>query len=80
MSFNGRERDILLKVRGVGPKVIERFEALGIDSLKKLAEQDADRLCIAIAAMLGSTCWKNSPQARSAVAAALKVARTRQRR
>ncbi|WP_298377784.1 helix-hairpin-helix domain-containing protein [Azospirillum sp.] len=71
MPFSQEERDSLLRVKGVGPKVIERLEQLGIDSFATLARQDAAAVCDATAAALGSSCWKNSPQARKAVEAAI---------
>lgn len=71
MPFSQEERDSLLRVKGVGPKVIERLEQLGIDSFATLARQDAAAVCSAAAAALGSSCWKNSPQARKAIEAAI---------
>lgn len=71
MPFSQEERDNLLRVKGVGPKVIERLEQLGIDSFATLARQDAAAVCSAAAATLGSSCWKNSPQARNAIEAAI---------
>ncbi|SMH55848.1 Pathogenicity locus [Azospirillum agricola] len=76
MPFPSDERDRLLSVKGVGPTVIARLEQLGIERLSTLAEQDAAALCGAAAAMLGSSCWKNSPQARKAIEAAIALART----
>lgn len=76
MPFPGDERDRLLSVKGVGPKVIERLEQLGIDRLSKLAGQDAAALCAAVASLVGGSCWKNSPQARKAIEAAIALART----
>ncbi len=70
-NFSRDERDILLTVKGVGPKVVERLEQLGIATLRELAEQDAKSLCAAASMLAGSTCWKNSPQARAAIAEAI---------
>lgn len=75
MAFSPVERALLLQAKGVGPKVIERLEQLGFDSFAKLAQQDAAAICAAAAGLVGSSCWKNSPQARSAIAAAIEVAR-----
>jgi predicted flap endonuclease-1-like 5' DNA nuclease len=71
MAFPQEERNVLLRVKGVGPKVIERLEQLGIDSFATLARQDAAAVCSAAAAVVGSSCWKNSPQARKAIEAAI---------
>lgn len=74
--FSATERDVLLEVKGVGPKVVERFEQLGIHTLRKLAEQDARAICEQASLLVGGTCWKNSPQARDAVAAAISAAQS----
>ncbi len=74
MPFSPAERAILLAVRGVGPTVVARLEELGIGTLAQLAGQDAGAICAAMAARLGTTCWKNSPQARGAIASAIEAA------
>jgi hypothetical protein len=74
MPFTIPERELPLKVKGVGPKVIERLEQLGIASLDRLAHQDAMAICAAASGLVGSTCWKNSPQARSAIERAIAAA------
>ncbi|MGO2392126.1 MAG: helix-hairpin-helix domain-containing protein [Halomonas sp.] len=71
MAFSDLERDALLSVKGVGPTVIKRFEEIGIDSFSDLAVRRADEIAEMVAAMLQTTCWKNSPQAKSAIAAAI---------
>lgn len=75
MGFNEQERLALLAVKGVGPTVIKRFEEIGISSLAQLAEHEVEDIANLVASMLRSTCWKNSPQARSAIAAAIELAR-----
>ena len=75
MAFSADERAILLAVKGVGPTVVQRLEQVGIEDLDALARQDADAVCAAASAMVGSTCWRNSPQARGAIAAAIEAAR-----
>jgi len=75
MTFTDHERHILLATRGVGPKVIERLEELGVGGFARLAQADAAVVCAGAAASVGSTCWKNSPQARKAVQAAIDAAR-----
>jgi hypothetical protein len=75
-TFSEAEREVLLAIKGVGPKVVERFEQLGINTLKKLAMQDAQAICEQTALLVGGTCWKNSPRARSAVAAAIAAAQS----
>lgn len=75
MTFTDHERQILLATKGVGPKVIERLEELGVGGFARLAQADAAVVCAGAAASVGSTCWKNSPQARKAVQAAIDAAR-----
>ena len=72
--FPAHERTILLAVKGVGPTVIARFEQIGISSLSQLAKEDAVAVCVSASNLVGSTCWKNSPQARTAVSRAIEAA------
>lgn len=74
MPFSTSEREALLAVRGVGPNVIARLEQLGFSSLPQLASADATSILHDAAALAGSSCWKNSPQARAAVEAAIAAA------
>ena len=62
MPFAPSERQALLAVKGVGPTVIARLEQMGIESLAHLARG---------AALAGSSCWNNSPQARTAIHGAI---------
>ncbi|WP_374660508.1 helix-hairpin-helix domain-containing protein [Phenylobacterium sp.] len=75
MAFSDRERALLLAVKGVGPTVVRRLEEMGVEDLADLATREAAELCAVASAMLGSTCWRNSPQARAAVAAAIAAAK-----
>ncbi|ASK70931.1 Uncharacterised protein [Shewanella putrefaciens] len=75
MGFNEQEKQALLAVKGVGPTVIKRFEEIGISSLAQLAEHEVEDIANLVASMLRTTCWKNSPQARNAIAAAIALAR-----
>ncbi|ESE43253.1 rad51 domain protein [Shewanella decolorationis S12] len=75
MGFNEQEKQALLAVKGVGPTVIKRFEEIGISSLAQLAEHEVEDIANLVASMLRTTCWKNSPQARNAIAAAIELAR-----
>lgn len=77
MAFSPQEREALLAVKGVGPTVVQRLEQLGFDSLQALAEADATEVVASAAGLVGSTCWKNSPQARSAIQSAIDLARSR---
>ena len=75
MAFSHDEKQALLAVKGVGPTVITRFEEVGIDSFEELARYEATTIAERVASMLRTTCWKNSPQALSAVEAAIQCAR-----
>ncbi|MGY3925818.1 helix-hairpin-helix domain-containing protein [Aeromonas simiae] len=75
MGFSSSERTALLSLKGVGPTVLTRLEAVGIDSLAILAQSEADELLRTLSLMLGSTCWRNSPQAHAAITAAIALAR-----
>ena len=77
MGFPGDERDALLAVKGVGPTVVRRLEQIGIASLRELACADVADIVVAAAGITGSSCWKNSPQARAAIQAAIDLARDR---
>ncbi len=67
MPFTPKERDALLDCKGVGPKVVERLEQMGFSSLEELREASVDDIVDQGAALVGSTCWKNSPQAKAAI-------------
>ncbi|AQU82852.1 MAG: helix-hairpin-helix domain-containing protein [Halomonas sp.] len=71
MAFSEAEKAALLELKGVGPTVVKRFEDIGIDSFSKLSTYDAKDIAETVASMLRTTCWKNSPQALSAVEAAI---------
>lgn len=73
--FSSGERAALLTVRGVGPTVIQRLEEAGIASFSELATRDALGISQEIAAAVGTTCWRNSPLARAAVAGAIAKAK-----
>lgn len=75
MAFSEAERQALLEVKGVGPTVLKRFEEIGIDSFGLLARHDARTIAEMVASMLRTTCWKNSPQALSAIGAAIERAK-----
>ena len=67
----------MLGVKGVGPTVVARLEQMGIESLAHLGKANALDIVSKAAAIVGSTCWKNSPQARSAIRAAIAFAQSR---
>lgn len=73
--FNDEERAVLLAVKGVGATVVARLEELGFSSLVQLAQAQAEDIQAQASAMLGSSCWRNSPQARAAINGAIEAAR-----
>jgi predicted RecB family nuclease len=75
MSFTAEEREILLAVKGIGPTVIRRLEEMGFSSLDALAKAEMLDVVAHGAAILGSACWKNSPQSRAAIDGAIAAAR-----
>ncbi|MBT3066488.1 helix-hairpin-helix domain-containing protein [Rhodoferax sp. U11-2br] len=78
MPFPLEERSALLAVKGVGPTVVARLEQMGFESLGHLAKANALDIVSTAADIVGSTCWKNSPQARAAIQAAIALAQSRQ--
>ncbi len=74
MNFSASDRHALLAVKGVGPKVVERLEQMGFATLAQLADADATDLLAQGAALSGSSCWKNSPQSKAAIQAAIVAA------
>lgn len=75
MAFTETEKAALLTVKGVGEKVIMRLEQMGIDSLNKLALANPQDITEQAASLVGSSCWKNSPQAKAAITMAVDFAR-----
>ena len=74
MKFSDPERQTLLGVKGVGPKVIERLQQMGFAHLCQLADADAADILVQGAALTGSSCWQNSPRAKACVQAAIGAA------
>lgn len=74
MPFSARDREILRAVKGVGPMVIARLEQMGYSTLAQLAAADVQDIVENAAALVGSTCWKNSPQAKAAIQGAISAA------
>ena len=77
MAFSKEEKEELLKVKFVGETVIKRFEQIGIDSLEKLSNSTVKEITDIVSDILGSSCWKSSPQAKKAVFNAIEFSRER---
>jgi predicted flap endonuclease-1-like 5' DNA nuclease len=75
MTFSANEREQLLALKGVGETVVQRLESIGINTFERLSQANAAEVTLAIAKMMGSTCWHNSSQARAAVQAMIDCSR-----
>ncbi|MGH8052918.1 MAG: helix-hairpin-helix domain-containing protein [Stenotrophomonas sp.] len=76
-GFSDEERAVLLAVKGVGATVVARLEQMGFQSLAQLADAETMDIVSQASAMLGSSCWRNSPQARAAISGAIDAAKSR---
>jgi len=74
-GFSAEERSRLLALKGVGPTVVSRLEQIGFSSLAQLADENAFIVTKQISQLIGSTCWHNSPLARSAIQTVIDLAR-----
>ncbi|RXJ82515.1 helix-hairpin-helix domain-containing protein [Arcobacter sp. F2176] len=74
MPSSKEEKQKLLEVKFVGETVIRRFEQIGIDSLEALSKSSVEEITDIVSDILGSSCWKNSPQAKKAVQNAIDYA------
>lgn len=77
MTFNDTERAELLALKGVGPTVITRLEQLGFSSLSQLQDARMEDIVAEASALVGSSCWKNSPQAKNAIDNVLALAKSK---
>ena len=75
MPFTDEEAQSLLAVKGIGKTVLQRLQQMGLDDITKLAVADLDDILEQGVQLTGSTCWKNSPQANAAIAAAIEWAK-----
>ena len=75
--FSQEETQSLLAEKGIGKTVLQRLQQMGLDDVAKLAATNVDDMLQQGAALTGSTCWKNSPQARAAMQAAVDWAKRR---
>ena len=78
MPFTEEQTQSLLAVKGIGKTVLQRLQQMGLDDVATLAAADLEDILEQGAKLTGSTCWKNSPQARAAMQAAVAWAQQRQ--
>ena len=76
MPFLPDEREALLSVKGVGKTVVARLEEMGFNSLQQLAKANTQDIVNLAAEITRASCWKNSPQARAAIDAAILLAQS----
>lgn len=67
MAFSEQEKKHLLELKYVGDKIIERLQQMGLDSFEKLRNTTLDEILNKGALLTGSSCWKNSHQAKNAI-------------
>ena len=77
MPLNAEQQQSLLAQKGIGATVLTRLQQMGLDDIAKLAAADVDDILQQGAALSGSACWRNSPQARAAMQAAVTWAQQR---
>lgn len=77
MPFTDEEIQSLLAVKGIGKTILQRLRQIGLDDITKLAAADLDDILEQGTKLTGSTCWKNSPQAKAAIAAAIEWTKQR---
>ncbi len=71
MAFTETEKQSLLAQKGIGPTILKRLQEMGLDDVKQLSKTDPDFILQLGADITGSTCWRNSPQARKAIETAV---------
>ena len=77
MPFTDEETQSLLAVKDIGKTILQRLQQMGLDDVAKLAAADLDDVLEQGAQLTDSTCWKNSPQAKAAIAATMEWAKQR---
>ena len=71
MPFTEAQISSLLAVKGVGKTVLQRLQQMGLNDAAKLAAADPADILQQGANLTGSSYWKNSPQAKAAITAAV---------
>ena len=71
MPFTPEQEKSLLAEKGIGKTIIQRLAQMGLDDVEALANADIEEVLTLGAMLTGSSCWKNSPQSRAAIATAI---------
>ncbi len=79
MGFGTDEKEQMLALKWVGETVIGRLEQIGFSSLDELSSEDPEVITLQISHMMGSTCWHNSPQAKTAIRGIIDLAKGTER-
>ena len=77
MPLSEEEKRSLLSQKGIGATILKRLEEMGLDDVKILATTNPDFILQRGAEITGSTCWRNSPQARNAIETAVNWAKSK---
>ena len=77
MPLSESEKRSLLSQKGIGATILKRLGKMGLDDVKILAATNPDFILQRGAEITGSTCWRNSPQARKAIETAVNWAKER---
>ena len=77
MPLSESEKRSLLSQKGIGATILKRLTEMGLDDVKILAATNPDFILQRGAEITGSTCWRNSPQARKAIETAVNWAKER---
>ncbi|GJH42245.1 recombinase RecA [Pasteurella canis] len=75
MAFTETEKQSLLAQKGIGPTILKRLAEMGLDDVNQLANSTPDFILQLGSEITGSTCWRNSPQARKAIETAINWAK-----
>lgn len=75
MAFTEAQKQSLLAEKGIGPTILKRLAEMGLDDVQQLANTSPEFILQRGAEITGSTCWRNSPQARNAIETAVNWAK-----
>ncbi|MDO4643622.1 MAG: recombinase RecA [Cardiobacteriaceae bacterium] len=79
MPFTPEEKTALLAEKGIGKTILQRLAQMELDDVALLADADLESVLEQGAWLTGSSCWKNSPQARAAIVTAIAWAQKQQK-
>lgn len=71
MLFTKEQRKELTAIKGIGDTFVTRLEQMGLDTIEQLANTSWEFIVEQGAEITGSSCYKNSPQARKATEEAI---------